>query len=75
MYICIIIELMSIESSVIDPVLFLGGGVEPEVHYSQWRRIHQAIERHGLLHESLIKLLEGNTAVHTNTTFPLKLEP
>lgn len=36
-----------------------GGGVEPEVHYPQWRKIHQAVERHHVLHESLIKLIEA----------------
>ena len=37
-----------------------GGGVEPEMHYPQWRRIHQPIDRHTTLHESLVKLIEGN---------------
>ncbi|CAH1776264.1 unnamed protein product [Owenia fusiformis] len=36
-----------------------GGGYESEAHYSQWRRIHQPVERHTVLHESLIKLLEA----------------
>ncbi|KAK2146123.1 hypothetical protein LSH36_631g02047 [Paralvinella palmiformis] len=35
-----------------------GGGVEPEVHYPQWRRIHQQIERYNVLHESIVKLIE-----------------
>ena len=33
--------------------------MEPEAHYPQWRRIHQPIERCSVLHESLIKLIEG----------------
>ena len=33
--------------------------MEPEVHYPQWRKINQAVERHHALHDSLIKLLEG----------------
>ena len=37
-----------------------GGGVEPEMHYPQWRRIHQPIERSSALQESLAKLIEGN---------------
>lgn len=36
-----------------------GKGVESEVHYSQWRKIHQNIERHFVLHESLSKLIEA----------------
>ncbi|XP_074656633.1 myotubularin-related protein 9-like [Tubulanus polymorphus] len=36
-----------------------GGGVEPEAHYSQWRRLHQPIERFSVQQESLIKLLEA----------------
>ncbi|ELU07118.1 hypothetical protein CAPTEDRAFT_168491 [Capitella teleta] len=36
-----------------------GGGVEPEAHYSQWRRIHQSMERYQILHESIIKLVEA----------------
>ena len=40
-------------------VLILGGGVEPEMHYPQWRRLHQQVERCNVLHESLIKLIEG----------------
>jgi hypothetical protein len=37
----------------------LGGGVEPDAHYSQWRRIHQSMERYHVLQESIIKLVEG----------------
>ena len=36
-----------------------GGGMETDVHYSQWKKMHQAIERHTNLHENLAKLLEG----------------
>ncbi|XP_064652187.1 myotubularin-related protein 9-like [Lineus longissimus] len=36
-----------------------GGGVEPEHHYPQWRRIHQSIERYHVQHESLIKMMEA----------------
>ncbi|CAD5120271.1 DgyrCDS8840 [Dimorphilus gyrociliatus] len=35
-----------------------GKGVESDIHYSQWRKIHQNIERHFVLHESLSKLIE-----------------
>ncbi|KAI0223727.1 Myotubularin-related protein 9 [Lamellibrachia satsuma] len=37
-----------------------GGGVEPEMHYPQWRRLHQQVERCNVLHESLIKLIEAS---------------
>ena len=41
-----------------------GGGVEPEAHYSQWKKINQACEKFHVLHESLIKLVEGmNTSM------------
>ena len=40
-------------------MLFLGGGVESEQYYPQWRRINQSIERPNVLNESLIKLIEG----------------
>ncbi|XP_071116669.1 myotubularin-related protein 9-like isoform X2 [Haliotis cracherodii] len=38
-----------------------GGGYEPEAHYSQWRRIHQPIERRQAFHDSLIKLMEATS--------------
>ncbi|CAE1331437.1 MTMR9 [Acanthosepion pharaonis] len=44
-----------------------GGGFEPEVHYSQWRRINQAIDRRHVLHESLIKLIEACTDTTATT--------
>lgn len=37
-----------------------GGGYEPEVHYPQWRRIHQSVERRPTFHDSLIKLMESS---------------
>lgn len=36
-----------------------GFGCEPEAHYSQWKRIHQLIERRHVFHDSLIKLNEA----------------
>ena len=47
-----------------------GGGVEPEVHYSQWRRVHQPIERHTNTQESLIKLIEGMVISNEFSGFP-----
>lgn len=44
-----------------------GGGFEPEVHYSQWRRINQGIDRRHALHESLIKLIEACTDTNSST--------
>ncbi|XP_046578152.1 myotubularin-related protein 9-like [Haliotis rubra] len=38
-----------------------GGGYEPEAHYSQWRRIHQPVERRQAFHDSLIKLMEATS--------------
>ncbi|OXA56682.1 myotubularin-related protein 9 isoform X2 [Folsomia candida] len=36
-----------------------GGGVELEIYYPQWRRIHKPIDRHYTLLDSLSKLLEA----------------
>lgn len=36
-----------------------GGGVEPEMHYPMWRRIHKPIDRHSTLLDSLAKLVEA----------------
>jgi myotubularin-related protein 9 len=36
-----------------------GGGYELEVHYPQWRRIHQPVERRQSFHDSLIKMIEA----------------
>ena len=40
--------------------VFTGGGVEPESHYPQWKRVHQNIERYQALNDSIAKLAEGN---------------
>lgn len=42
---------------------FIGGGYEPDAHYSHWRRIHQSIEKRQTFHESLIKMLEGQCLI------------
>jgi len=39
--------------------VFTGGGVEPESHYPQWKRVHQNIERFPALNDSIAKLAEG----------------
>ncbi|XP_014664528.1 PREDICTED: myotubularin-related protein 9-like [Priapulus caudatus] len=36
-----------------------GGGWEPEANYSQWKRVHRAMERHTVLQEALCKLIEA----------------
>ena len=38
---------------------FVGGGVEPESHYPQWKRVNQNIERYTALNDSIAKLAEG----------------
>ncbi|KAF4531437.1 hypothetical protein B566_EDAN004207 [Ephemera danica] len=38
-----------------------GGGVEPEAHYPQWRRVHKPIDRHAGLLDSLAKLVDGKS--------------
>jgi len=37
-----------------------GGGVEPESHYPQWKRVYQNIERYSSLNDSIGKLAEGS---------------
>ena len=44
---------------VIGLFVFTGGGVEPESHYPQWKRVHQNIERYPALNDSIAKLTEG----------------
>ncbi|XP_061610463.1 myotubularin-related protein 9 isoform X1 [Phyllopteryx taeniolatus] len=52
-----------------------GGGFESEANYPQWRRIHKAIERSGVLQESLIKLVEAcNEQSHSMDRWLSKLE-
>lgn len=49
--------------------VFTGGGVEPESHYPQWKRVYQNIERYPALNDSIAKLTEGTFNVLT--FFPL----
>ncbi|XP_061668048.1 myotubularin-related protein 9 isoform X2 [Syngnathoides biaculeatus] len=52
-----------------------GGGFESEANYPQWRRIHKAVERSGVLQESLIKLVEAcNEQSHSMDRWLSKLE-
>lgn len=52
-----------------------GGGFELESNYPQWRRIHKTIERHNVLQESLIKLVEAcNDQSHSMDRWLSKLE-
>lgn len=43
-----------------------GGGVEPEVHYPLWRRIHKPIDRHSSLLNSLSKLVEACNDINSS---------
>lgn len=36
-----------------------GGGGEPEQHYALWRRLHRHLDKHNVLQESFIKLIDG----------------
>ena len=36
-----------------------GGGGEPEQHYALWRRLHRHLDKHNVLQESFIKLMDG----------------
>lgn len=37
----------------------VGGGCEPEQHYALWKRSNRHIDRHSVLQESFVKLMEG----------------
>ncbi|XP_077990034.1 myotubularin-related protein 9-like [Glandiceps talaboti] len=43
-----------------------GGGVEPEAHYPQWRKIHKSIDRFYVLQESLVKLIDACTDTNSS---------
>ena len=43
--------------------VFIGGGVEPESHYPQWKRVYQNIERFSALNDSVAKLAEGTKCI------------
>lgn len=45
--------------------IYVGGGVEPESHYPQWKREYQNIERYTALNDSIAKLAEGTLYKHT----------
>ena len=51
--------LLVVRFLVICLFVFTGGGVEPESHYPQWKRVHQNIERFPALNDSIAKLTEG----------------
>jgi len=38
---------------------FKGGGCEPEHHYALWNRLHRHLDKHIVLQESFMKLMEG----------------
>jgi len=39
--------------------LFKGGGCEPEQHYALWKRRHRHLDKHNILQESFMKLMDG----------------
>lgn len=39
---------------------FIGGGCEPERYYALWSRLHRHLDKHIVLQDSFIKLMEGN---------------
>lgn len=45
--------------------IYVGGGVEPESHYPQWKREYQNIERYTALNDSIAKLAEGTCITNT----------
>ena len=45
--------------------IYIGGGVEPESHYPQWKREYQNIERYTALNDSIAKLAEGTSITYS----------
>ena len=45
--------------------IYVGGGVEPESHYPQWKREYQNIERYTALNDSIAKLAEGTCTTYS----------
>jgi myotubularin-related protein 9 len=40
-------------------ILLKGGGCEPEQHYALWKRLHRHLDKHNVLQESFMKLMDG----------------
>jgi hypothetical protein len=40
-------------------IFFKGGGCEPEQHYALWKRLHRHLDKHIVLQESFMKLMDG----------------
>lgn len=36
-----------------------GGGCEPEQYYALWKRLHRHLDKHTVLQESFMKLMDG----------------
>ena len=54
--------------------IYIGGGVEPESHYPQWKREYRNIERYTALNDSIAKLAEGTCTEHTVYLFTMILQ-
>jgi len=42
-----------------EQLSFKGGGCEPEQHYALWKRLHRHLDKHNVLQESFMKLMDG----------------
>ena len=54
--------------------IYVGGGVEPESHYPQWKREYQNIERYTALNDSIAKLAEGTCITYSIESFTTILQ-
>ena len=50
---------LKIHFDFIPLILFQGGGCEPEQHYALWKRLHRHLDKHNVLQESFMKLMDG----------------
>lgn len=40
-------------------MLIKGGGSEPEQYYTSWKHLHRHLDKHLVLQDSFMKLMEG----------------
>jgi hypothetical protein len=52
-------ELLNLFNFVDLLLLIKGGGCEPEQHYALWKRLHRHLDKHNVLQESFMKLMDG----------------
>jgi hypothetical protein len=52
-----------------EQLSFKGGGCEPEQHYALWKRLHRHLDKHNVLQESFMKLMDGKKSIRLKNRF------